>query len=382
MFQSTAKVIITDVDSRKGFDVVNIMQRHYGFDCLLCSSRDFKVQLPLIYLQKVYLLRSSSYLNFEADLSILLHENKNENLVYLPVSEKPTRLLYEYIALRGKPHNLHYLLPTKENFDMTSNKFRFQKFCERHLFPVPNSYSFIDAKKGYSKPLILKPRSGEGSVGIKHIDSVDELDKLDSVEPENYIIQEKIISDRQLAGAFFLCQNGNVICKYAHQRIRTFPTNGGVTVFSKAANLPEVLEEGAKLLHQLAWDGVAMIEFMYDVEAEKWKIIELNPRIWGSILLSAFTGSEILKQYISISTNQLPYFNTTINTNVFIRWWYPFELMNFFKGHLSFSELLKLRLKNTCYINFTYSTCYRSIAYILYFTFNFKSINRFIKKLF
>jgi len=379
------KVIVSDVDSRKGFDLVNIMKRFYGFECILCASRDYKFQLPFIYVQKTYPLRSESYELFEQDFSKLLELFSGNSLVYLPVSEKPTRFLYSFFEKNGRPEHLHFLLPDKEMFEMTSDKGSFQKYCELRDFPVPKSFFKKEVlSPNFSfRPLIVKPVSGEGSVGIKHIDRSDQLDLLQSIDTSKHIIQEKIQGLKKVAGAFFLCKEGSVLAQYTHQRIRTFPENGGVTVYSKSGGNKEILDIGAELLDSLNWNGVAMIEFMQDSTTKDWKIIELNPRLWGSVLLSAFNHSKMLEAYVSNSLeNEIPpQAPGKALKNRFIRWWFPFELLSFFRGKLSWRDLFNLNLKNTCYINFTYASTFSSISYLLYFTFNVKSLKRFLKKL-
>lgn len=381
----TSKVVISDVDSRKGFDVVNIIRSCYQFDSILCASKDFKYQLRAIYIQKVHRLRSKNFEVFEKDFSEILRIHNLYKLVYLPVSEKPTRHLYKFIEKHGCPENLHYMLPPSKAFEMTSHKGLFQAYCEQNSFPVPKSYSKSEALASASsfRPLIAKPFSGEGSVGIKHIDNTEQLSLLESVSSDNYLIQEKIQGIQKVAGAFYLCKEGKVISQYTHQRLRTFPENGGVTVYSKSGNNQEILNIGAQLLQSLNWNGLAMIEFIQDNASKEWKIIEVNPRLWGSALLSAFNRSQMLQAYVqnSLKVEKPAHAPLQPLENRYIRWWFPFELLSFLRGKLSWRELFKLDLKHTCYINFTYASAFSSIAYLFYFTFNSKSVKRFLKKL-
>lgn len=379
------KVIISDVNSRKGFDAVSIMKRLYEVPTILCAERNIKFQLPIIYRQRVSLLRSHSYNVFEKDFSKLLEENSSSRLVYLPVSEKPTRHLLTFLENHKTPEHLNYLLPSKQAFEMTSHKGLFQGHCEEYGFSVPKSFTkseVLDSKFSF-QPLIAKPFSGEGSVGIKHIDRAEQLSTLDSINPNNYLIQEKIQAGQKVAGAFFLCKNGEVLNQYTHQRLRTFPENGGVTVYSRSGNNQEILAIGSELLHSLEWTGLAMIEFMQDKGTNEWKIIELNPRLWGSVMLSAFNGSRMLEDYVrySLEAPKISKQSHSFAGNKYIRWWFPFELLSFFKGKLTFKQLIKLDLKKTCYINFTYASVYSSLTYLLYFTFNVKSLKRFLKKI-
>ena len=376
-------VLISDVNARKAFDVVNIVQNKLKLPIILASSRDYRFQLPLIYGKRIERLRFDNISNFEEDLD-RISSNYSGRLVYLPVSELATRF---YIQLREQnklSSEWHDVLPTLHLFNLTSDKWLFQQFCEERNHPVPRSITVDNFKELQHnfRPVVLKPKYGQGSVGIKYYDRLVDLPDPDVIDWKENLIQEKVISNGKVAGAFFLRYKGRILSEYCHQRIRTFPPEGGVTVFSQSVEYPEILELGRAVLHDLDWQGVAMIEFMFDEPSKSWKIIELNPRLWGSVLLSAFNESQLLNVYVVASLNLLKD-NWVIPSvkSVFIRWLFPFEILSFLKGSLSIRQLLCFNFKNTCYINFTYSSALRSFLFLLYFTVNLGSINRFIKKI-
>ena len=375
------KVIISDVESRKGLDVVNLVQNLYRLPVILAAGKDFGPKLKLIYRQPVFALRSSNYEIFESDLKIILHRFPNESIVYLPVSEKATGHFYSFIE-NNTYENLKCLLPPRIAFDSTRDKYLFQQYCQQHELPVPKSFdSFdLDIVRANFRPLIVKPRKGEGSVGIVHIDNAEDMVRLDGIDLSKYVVQEKIIDGHKVEGAFFLCENGVLITAYSHKRIRTFPEIGGVTVFSGCDYNNSIINIGSDLLKKLNWSGVAMIEFLFDKESGKWKMIELNPRLWGSVLLSGFNSSNMLLNYVNMSLGR-PIEISSLRLNTYIQWLYPFEIMNFMKGKLSFANLVNKRGLDICYINITYGTFWRKCSYFFYFTFNTSSIKRFLKKL-
>jgi hypothetical protein len=374
------KVIVTDVESRKGFDIANLIERHYGFEVVLCAGKDAAFQLPLIYSQRIFKLRNVDYQHFEQDFNKILSTYPNQDLIYIPVADKNTQFLYEYVKAHN-PTNLKYLLPDENTFSLCSDKSTFQRFCEANNFPVPQSLSKdeVENLRDNFKPVIAKPKVGQGSVGLKHIDKVNDLYLLNDLYLDNYLFQEKIHSNDKVTGAFFLCKDGEVKKAFTHDRIRTFPPEGGVTVYSKSSYNQDLIDIGAKVLKKLSWNGVAMIEFMKDTHSGEWKMIEINPRLWGSVMLSAFNNSDMLYDYVALSQGRNASENSLFHG--YIRWIYPFDLLNLLEGKLSLKQFLRLDLRNTCYINFTYSSFWRSFAFIWYFTFNFHSIKRFLKKI-
>lgn len=371
------KVLITDVDSRKGNDVANMMQNLYKREVVFTSRRDISLQIPLVYGRKVHRLRTAHFEDFKADLQAIEQAHAASTLVYLPVSEKVSRYFYRY--LQETDSSIHHLLPAEETFKICSDKEQFQAFCEQANLPVPKAYreEYLPALIEDFRPVLIKPKQGEGSVGIRYYDTLESFERPNF---NTHILQEKVVSKDNVFGAFFLCKDGRVVNAYGHRRLRTFPESGGVTVFSRSDLNEDLIELGTKLLGVLNYSGLAMVEFMFDEPTQSWRIIELNPRIWGSILLSSINGSDMLDHYVSLVEGQ-NFKSVEVKKDVFIRWFFPFELLGFFKGKLSLKQLLKPESGRICYINFTHSSWRRSLLFLIYFTVNVGSIRRMIKKL-
>lgn len=376
------KILISDVDSRKGMDIVNCIQRHYQYPCILTTAKKSTSRLGLIFGQKVHQLRHASFEEFQSDIEHIVAEYNDYQLVYIPVSEVMTRHFILYVQSPSAFQQFRYLLPNLEAFNCAADKKKFQTYCELHQLPVPRSYQVDTWSNLHNdfRPFLIKPKSGQGSVGIKYVSSKEDLNLHESVDFETNIVQERIITNKQVTGAFFLVAQGQVVAHYCHQRIRTFPQIGGVTIFSKSVYEPEILKIGEQLLHSMNWNGLAMIEFLFDDLSQEWKIIELNPRTWGSILLSAYNESDLLKGYIehALAPKTL-WTKFEYKQNVAIRWIYPFDFLALLKRQIRWNDFVQN--KNVCFINFTYSSVFRSVLYLLYFTFNFSSLNRFAKKL-
>jgi predicted ATP-grasp superfamily ATP-dependent carboligase len=50
------------------------------------------------------------------------------------------------------------------------------------------------------------------------------------------------------------------------------------------------LDQAARLLKKLEWYGVAMVEFKVDPRDGIAKLLEINPRFWGSLALAIYSG--------------------------------------------------------------------------------------------
>ena len=52
----------------------------------------------------------------------------------------------------------------------------------------------------------------------------------------------------------------------------------------------EIIELGTKLLKAFGWYGIAMVEFKIDPRDNRPKLMEINPRFWGSLNLAVASG--------------------------------------------------------------------------------------------
>src|SRR6056297_618569 len=153
------KVIIPDAQSRKAFDIINILERVHGYDLLLFAPPGTNRLLRVIYGQKVYPLRAESYEFFKQDLLSAIEKDGDKEYIWMAVSEEPTLFFYE--LMESEPHrSVRYMLPDRSMFELARNKADFQAFCEKKGLPVPGSYSAdnLEELKQDFRPVIAKKR--------------------------------------------------------------------------------------------------------------------------------------------------------------------------------------------------------------------------------
>ena len=368
------KILITDPFLRKTFDVVNILKRN-KIDVIICFNGNIfqKILVKLLYFSAIKKLDLD---NFNEDLKLIENSIKDE-LVFFPLEEDKILKYYDYLETGNS--KIKSLLPSKNIFNLVREKKDFSKFCILNNISVPKEYTFQEIENLEQLPskIILKPSIGSGSIGIKFADTKDDFNNINIADKSNYLIQERIENGKDILGGFFLFDKGNFISYYGHKRIRTYPEEGGVTVYSKVDDNEEIKELGIELLKKLNWSGIAMVEFLYDKNDNSYKIIELNPRAWGSIMLSEFSNSKMIKNYVNISLNN-KIEDSKLNDDVFIRWFFPWDLISYIKKSGKIKDFWKLNLKNTCYINFTYGNLFNSSLFLIL---NILDLNK-VKKLF
>ena len=124
----------------------------------------------------------------------------------------------------------------------------------------------------------------------------------------------------------------------------------------------EIKKIGINLISKLKFSGLIMIEFIKDSD-NKYKIIEINPRLWGSILLSEKCNSNFIMNYIRLAFNK-NLNNSKIGIDMKIRWLFPYEIFYFLTSMSNPIKFFKFD-KNTCYINFSYSNKILSFFFII-----------------
>jgi predicted ATP-grasp superfamily ATP-dependent carboligase len=70
---------------------------------------------------------------------------------------------------------------------------------------------------------------------------------------------------------------------FAYRRLREYPITGGPSTLRESAWNPGLQESAERLLSCLGWVGVAMVEFKVDPRDGRPKLLEVNPRFWGSL---------------------------------------------------------------------------------------------------
>lgn len=375
------KILITDSFFRKSFDLISILANQ-GFtqkDLILTTEKRRDIRSLLTFGNKASLLRKNSFISFSYDLNQITKRYKGDKIIFIAIEEDTTLLFLEFTQKYGD-QNFIYLLPSIEGFQIARNKHSLNTFCLSRSIPAPEMFTTNGLKnKCDFKPVLCKPRIGSGAKDFIFVNTPEDLKKIDNIDDSKYVIQELIPGGKEVKGAFFLCKNGVVISSYCHKRIRTFPKSGGVTILSELIENREIVEIGKELLNLLNWNGFAMIEFLWDPKTHNYKVIEINPRLWGSILLSEFSGKNFISNYIS-SCNELPIIKNSPQHNKFyIRWFFPMDLMSFLSSKLRIANFWKFK-KDTCYINFTYANWWSIIWFHILFYINFRNVFLFIKR--
>jgi len=162
--------------------------------------------------------------------------------------------------------------------------------CPKTFFPK-NRAELEEIADRISYPAVVKIRKGSTARGVFYANSKEELIRR-YIEAHN--IQEGPIIQEYIKGrgygAFALYNKSKVRAVFVHKRIREYPITGGPSSYCESVRESKVLKYGLKLLNILNWHGVAMVEFKIDERDGTPKLMEINPRFWGSMPLAIVAG--------------------------------------------------------------------------------------------
>lgn len=193
-----------------------------------------------------------------------------------------------------------------EIFRLSMDKLETMRICMANDIPCPQTVMDIDSfqvRKGTFKyPVVVKPRVGCGAVGFHVSNNETDLKDYYKVASEKFgacLIQEYIPqTDLQYKCEIFIDRNGAMKSAVVFAKARWYPVNGGSSTLNVTVDRPDIIESCHRLLDVIGWRGYADIDLIQDPRDRIAKIIEINPRITGSVKICFKAGVNFARQIV------------------------------------------------------------------------------------
>ena len=195
-------------------------------------------------------------------------------------------------------------------YRLAGDKLSTMKLCMENNIPCPYTLSEVNdlsevLNSGIAYPIVAKPRIGYGAVGFTCVNSKEQLIELfenSDKTPSAYVFQEYIPqTDIQYECAMFMGENDVVKTALVFSKNRWFPVAGGSSTLNITVERPDIVESCARLLKAIHWRGAADIDLIQDPRDGKAKIMEINPRVSGSVKICFDAGIDQAKQMLELA---------------------------------------------------------------------------------
>ena len=249
-----------------------------------------------------------------------------------------------------------------DKLDFARRKDKVLQLAESNGIPIPKTWFIEDItqlnelKDTLPYPLVIKPRMSSGAVGIAYPKNPGELMSQYMSVHRRFpypMIQELIPHEGPGYGASFLFdERGNVKASFVHKRLREYPVTGGASTLRESARYDDIRDMALTLLKKLDWFGVAMVEFKLDSRDGIPKLMEINPRFWGSLHLAVEAGVNFPYLLYRMSRGEKFKPVEHYETGKQCRWMLPGDILHFIKNPRRASlmpEYFHFWNKNTAY---------------------------------
>ncbi|UJS20475.1 MAG: ATP-grasp domain-containing protein [Candidatus Brocadia sp.] len=288
----------------------------------------------------VYASPGVSPVDFLNDLETELKAGKYD--VVFPM-EFSTQILLTDVANRQRIER-HTRLPFADA-DLAkkgNDKACVMQYARERGIDVPTTYVVSDIEqitmiaKEVAYPILIKPRNSSGSRGIVFVKEREELLTSYLKVHKEYpfpIIQEYIPDGGEVYGVGLLLNfQSEIRASFVYKRLRSHPVRGGPSTLRESVKREDIREIAGSFMKSLRWTGVAHVEFKIDPRDRKPKLLEVNPRFWGSLQLAIESGVDFpfLLYKMAMEGDIEPVMD--YNVGVRCRWLIPGDLLHFIKN--------------------------------------------------
>lgn len=306
--------IVTDVHYRMSLALIRDLAQA-GVKVICCEREDVPAPLGFAskYAAQTVTLPAEGYLEALRDLCARVSREEGESPALLPVGASTLALLSEN---RGKFDPVcGLLIPTAEQLDAFNSKAAVAALGEELGVPVPRQFATAEGESlpdffaRLPLPCVVKPLCGEKfglSAAQRYVIVTDAAQGAAAYEKFRSITREAPLVQEYLPGGALGCsvlaREGEVLAALCHRRLREYPVSGGPSACCERVSRPDLEDYAARMVKKTGYSGLAMFEFKEDAQG-KPRLLEVNPRVWGTFPLTRVSRSGIPLLWCAASWN-------------------------------------------------------------------------------
>ncbi len=191
------------------------------------------------------------------------------------------------------------------------NKAQTYKVAACYGIPVPRSiaisrtnYREQIAAADLAFKLVIKGTEEGGSRFVRYANSLEDCEPIfrDFLGQDPQVFEKGVIAQEYIQGTgcayFCLADRGEILAEFGHRRIHQNPPTGGVSTCCASFRNEKMFEYGRELVQNERYSGPCMIEFKHQEQTNRFVLIEVNPKFWGSSLLPIVCGLNFPVLYV------------------------------------------------------------------------------------
>lgn len=158
------------------------------------------------------------------------------------------------------------------------------KTFEKAGIPIPKTYTALNAEI----PAIAKPRKGSASRGIKIFHTMDELMHMENFG--DYLVQEYIENKEEYTVDCYVSQKGEILTVVPRSRLEVMGGEVTRTITCRNSQLDRL---SRRVLESFELRGPVTLQFLHDLDRDRYLLMEVNPRLGGGVVCSIYAGAPI-----------------------------------------------------------------------------------------
>lgn len=328
------RVLVTDAQERKAVPVIRALGRA-GVYVVAGESCRWAMGFSSKYCRERYVYPRPE--DEEAFVAWLLQMGRRGVFnVVLPVDDRTMAPITRY----RRDLEAYARIPVVDHhtYLLARDKAKTMEVARKVGVAIPETWWFASPEECADRldevpcPAVIKPRIGSGSRGIRCVHRREGLLAAYQEVHRRYpnpLVQEFVPPGGETLGVELLLNEGVVVAQFMHRRLREYPLSGGPSTLRESTYDGHLIHEAARLLSHMGWHGVAMVEFKIDPRDRVAKLMEVNPKFWGSVALPIVAGVNFPLLLYKLAKNETPEKMPAYALRVRSRWLIPGDLLHF-----------------------------------------------------
>jgi carbamoyl-phosphate synthase large subunit len=177
--------------------------------------------------------------------------------------------------------------PSLETLEVTLDKFAlWERVAPFARVPVTRLVGPSAMAEPWVFPIIVKPRRGAGSRGVR---LVPDRNSLDVLGDDPTLIAQELLPGDEFSVDVFADADGNIVAAVPRTRTRV---DSGVSIAGRTMRNDELEQTAADVAKAIGLVGVANVQLRYDVNGVP-ALLEVNPRFPGAMPLTIAAGVDM-----------------------------------------------------------------------------------------